>query len=208
MSISETAGKPGFERNAMMSTIEKIRRNQAGFTLVEIAIVLVIIGLLIGGVLKGQAMVQNAKVKRVVKLADELRASVMTFYDKYGVYPGDENLAAIPPNGADAEGNGKIETAESFEVFRDLGLAGLIAGSYNGTNAPTHPFGDIVEIQWVNPPGNATPLTHYIMFHNLPADVCLEIDTKYDDGNWQTGSISGSAAYANGTNVATFYMLF
>ena len=194
----------------MMKTIDRIKKSQAGFTLVEIAIVLVIIGLLIGGVLKGQAMVQNAKVKRVVKQADELRAAVMTFYDKYGVYPGDENLPNIPPGGGDAAGNanGQIEAAERFEVFRDMGLAGLISGTYNGANAPSHPFGDTVEIQWINPPGAATPLTHYIMFYNLPADVCLEIDTKYDDGNWQSGSISGSAAYTTGTNVATFYMLF
>ena len=47
-----------------------LRTNHKGFTLVEVAIVMVIIGLLIGGVLKGQAMIQNAKVKRVVKQAD------------------------------------------------------------------------------------------------------------------------------------------
>ena len=98
--------------------------------MVEIAIVMVIIGLLIGGVLKGQAMVQNAKVKRVVKQGDEIRAGVMAFYDKYGVYPGDEDLAPIPP-GADAEGDGDGQidnNAERFEVYRDLQLAGLIAG--------------------------------------------------------------------------------
>ena len=63
----------------------KPARNQAGFTLIEIAIVMVIIGLLIGGVLKGQAMIQNAKVKRVVKQSDEIRAAVKTFYDRYSV---------------------------------------------------------------------------------------------------------------------------
>ena len=58
-----------------MVTLSEFKKNQNGFTLVEIAIVLVIIGLLVGGVLKGQAMIQNAKVKRVAKMADELRAS-------------------------------------------------------------------------------------------------------------------------------------
>jgi prepilin-type N-terminal cleavage/methylation domain-containing protein len=186
-------------------------KRQDGFTLVEIAIVLVIIGLLVGGVLKGQAMIQNAKVKRISKQADELRAGVMTFYDKYGVYPGDENLPAIPPGGGDAagNGNGQIDAAERFEVFRDLSLAGLIAGTYNGTSdLPKHAFGGNTDIQWVNPPGAATPAAHHIRFYNLPADVCLELDTKYDDGNYQTGSISGSAAYTAGTNVAILYMLF
>ena len=110
----------------------------------EIAIVMVIIGLLIGGILKAQGMIQNAKVKRVVKQADELRAAVMGFYDKYGMYPGDENQAAIPP-GADGEGNGDgmINTnAEIFEVYRDLVRSELIAGDYNGTTElPSMPLG-------------------------------------------------------------------
>jgi prepilin-type N-terminal cleavage/methylation domain-containing protein len=194
-----------------MKRLLKPANNQAGFTLIEIAIVMVIIGLLIGGVLKGQAMIQNAKVKRVVKQGDEIRAAVMTFYDRYSVYPGDENLAAIPPNGADLEGNGngQIAGAESFEVFNDLGLAGLISGTYNGTtDLPNHPFGDNVDLIWVNPPGNTTPPAHYLRFFNLPAEVCLEIDTKYDDGVWNTGTIVGNVAYNAGTNVATFFNQF
>jgi prepilin-type N-terminal cleavage/methylation domain-containing protein len=190
---------------------QRIHADQRGFTLVEIAIVLVIIGLLVGGVLKGQAMIQNAKVKRVAKQADEMRAAVMTFYDKFGVYPGDENLPSVPAGGGDGAGNtnGMIDAAERFEVYRDLSLAGLISGTYNGTSdLPKHAFGGNMDIQWDNPPGAATPAAHYVRFFNLPADVCLELDTKFDDGNYQTGSISASAAYTLGTNVGTLYMLF
>lgn len=196
-----------------MLKFKNIKKDQAGFTLVEVAIVMVIIGLLIGGVLKGQAMIQNAKVKRVVKQGDELRAAVMTFYDKYGVYPGDENLAPVPPGGADNEGNGNGQiagNAEIYELFNDLGLAGLISGTYDGaTNLPYHAFGDNVSISWVgNPPGANTTPGHYLLFSNLPGEVCLEIDTKYDDGVNNTGSILGNAAYTQGTNVGTFYMFF
>jgi prepilin-type N-terminal cleavage/methylation domain-containing protein len=192
-----------------MMKLKKIRTSKDGFTLVEIAIVMVIIGLLIGGVLKGQAMVQNAKVKRVAKQADELRAAVMAFYDKYGMYPGDENLVAIPP-GTDGEGNanGQIQGAETFEVFQDLQLAGLISGIYNGTtDLPRHAFGDSVLLAWLNPPGPATA-QHYLNFDNLPADVCLEIDTKFDDGADDSGSIIGSAAYTPGTTIADLFWLF
>jgi prepilin-type N-terminal cleavage/methylation domain-containing protein len=193
-----------------MMNLNKIRTSKEGFTLVEIAIVMVIIGLLIGGVLKGQAMIQNAKVKRVAKQADEIRAAVMSFYDKYGMYPGDENIAAIPP-GTDGEGNGggQIQgAAEESEVFRDLQLAGLISGVYNGTtDFPRHAFGDTVRLYWVNPPGAGTA-QHYLRFDNLPADVCLELDTKYDNSVWNTGSIVGNAAYTAGTTVGQLYILF
>jgi len=192
-----------------MFNLKKVKKSQAGFTLVEIAIVMVIIGLLIGGVLKAQGMINNAKVKRVVKQADELRAAVMGFYDKYGMYPGDENQAAIPP-GTDIEGNGNglIETtAEVFEVYRDLVRAELIAGDYNGTTElPTHAFGGTVRLQWVDPgPGTAK---HYFMFSNIPAEVCLEIDQKFDNGTWNSGSIVGNVAYTVGTTVPWLYVAF
>jgi prepilin-type N-terminal cleavage/methylation domain-containing protein len=186
-----------------------VKETRAGFTLVEIAIVMVIIGLLIGGVLKGQAMIENAKVKSVVKQADGLRAAVMTFYDKYGLYPGDENNDAIPP-GTDAEGNGngQIEnSAERFEVYRDLQLAGLIGGNYNGTSdLPRTPYNGTVVLYWLDPgPGSAK---HYFAFSNIPAEACQEIDVKFDDGVYNTGSIAANADYISGNTITAFYMLF
>lgn len=196
------------EMEETMLTLKKFKKDQAGFTLVEIAIVMVIIGLLIGGVLKGQSMVQNAKVKRVVKQSDEFRAAVMTFFDKYGAFPGDENVGNIPPgDGFNGDGDGQMEAAERFDVFNDLMLAKLIGGNFSGANVPIHPFGDdIFGIYWVNPPG--TPgWDHYIRFENLPWDVCLEIDIKYDDGIWNTGSIVGNEDYIEAnTPVSNFYL--
>ncbi len=180
-----------------MSTSEKNGTFQAGFTLVEIAIVMVIIGLLIGGVLKGQAMIREAKVKRVVKTADELRAAINTFYDKYGLYPGDENNPNIPPGDThEGDGSGQISSNERFALYEDLAKAKIIGGSYNGTSdLMKHPFGGNVAVYWSNP--NGAGYEHYIFSYNLPWDVCLEIDTKYDDGVYNTGSIRASGAYSD-----------
>lgn len=187
--------------------------NEKGFTLVEIAIVLVIIGLLIGGVLKGQAMIQNAKVKRVVKSADELRAAIYTYYDKYGMFPGDENLTTSPPGdaheGGTYAGNGQINTDEADMVFEDLALSGIISGNYDGDgedSIPHHAFGDTYRVYWLTPPGG-TGADHYIRYDNLPWDVALEIDTKYDDGVYNTGNIRANEPYAAATSpVGYLYM--
>ena len=193
-----------------MTLNAKVRndQNQKGFTLVEIAIVMVIIGLLIGGVLKGQAMIQNAKVKRVIKQADELRAGVMTFYDKYSSYPGDENNGDFPPNDAnDGDGDGQIETLEDAMLFEDLTNAGIIGGDFDGDGEDSianHAFGGKVRVLWVDP-GQGSD--HFIQYDDLPWDVCQEIDLKLDDGVFDTGSIRASDDYDAGSDIiANFWM--
>jgi prepilin-type N-terminal cleavage/methylation domain-containing protein len=65
------------------------RARQAGFTLVELSIVLVIIGLIIGGILKGQELIGNAQIKNVASQAQAYQAAFVAFQDKYDSLPGD-----------------------------------------------------------------------------------------------------------------------
>src|SRR5512147_1160175 len=90
-------GRPGpqeIERNSAM------RKPQAGFTLIEIAIVLVIIGLLLGGVLKGQELITSARVRNLISTQDGIKAAYFGFQDRYralpGDYPGAQAFANIP----------------------------------------------------------------------------------------------------------------
>ncbi len=189
----------------------KTTRARAGFTMLEMANALVIMGLLASGGIKGHAMIQSAMAHGVMKQTEELSAAVLTFYDKYGVYPGDENQENIPPGDSTNRGNGnrRIEASERYELFEDLQQAGLISGPFDGSDdLPLHAFGDTVEIRWINAsPPNQGP-RHYFLFNNLPAEICQEIDLKYDDGNRSTGSITGDTGYRTGSTVATLYIHF
>ena len=67
-----------------------MRKQQSGFTLVEIAIVLVIIGLLLGGILKGQEMITQAKIKNVMADFSGISAAYHGYQDRYRAIPGDD----------------------------------------------------------------------------------------------------------------------
>ena len=71
-----------------------MKNKQSGFTLIEIAIVLVIIGLLLGGVLKGQEMINNGKIKRAINDVNGISAAYYSYLDRYAAFPGDDANAA------------------------------------------------------------------------------------------------------------------
>src|SRR4029453_14121815 len=84
----------------------QLRGTQTGFTLVEIAIVLVIIGLLLGGILKGQEMITQARIKNVVNDFNGITAAYFAYQDRYRAVPGDDvgaatrwTAAVYPPSG-------------------------------------------------------------------------------------------------------------
>lgn len=128
-------------------------KGDKGFTLVELAIVMIIIGLLIGGVLKGQELITNAQVTSTVAQIKGIDAAVSTFRDMQDGLPGDltqpnvrlSNCAALPCSRA-GNGDGQIVTGaggnaggapalntEGFTAFAQLSAADLISG-VDGTN--------------------------------------------------------------------------
>lgn len=112
---------------------------QAGFTLVELAIVMIIIGLLIGGVLKGQELIANAQVTATIAQIKGIDAATSTFRDVYDSLPGDVINAnvRIPNCGTcpSGDGNGRLNVdpgaavaGEGLGYFRHLAGADLITG--------------------------------------------------------------------------------
>ena len=110
---------------------------RSGFTLIELSLVLIIAGLILGGILVGRDMIHAAEVRKTVSEADKIKTAVNTFMIKYNCLPGDcANISNIFSGATDGDGNGFIEEEnaagipEASMAFYQLGLAGLVAGSY------------------------------------------------------------------------------
>src|SRR5262245_804779 len=123
---------------------------QGGFTLIEIAIVLVIIGLLLGGVLKGQELITAARVRNLISQQDGVKAAYFGFLDRFRALPGDYSQATVNIANVTANGNnnGQIEiaatcgsvpncqAAEFIVIWEHLSRSGFINGSYAYAAAP------------------------------------------------------------------------
>ena len=132
-------------------------RSRCGFTLVELSIVLVILGLLVGGVLTGQSLIRAAELRAVSKEFQTYQTAAMSFRDKYFGLPGDITNATafwgqntVCGGGAatgvcNGNGDGIVNDAgvangtnEVLQFWTQLALAGMIEGSYTGIAGPTH----------------------------------------------------------------------
>jgi prepilin-type N-terminal cleavage/methylation domain-containing protein len=119
-----------------------------GFTLIELSIVLVIIGLIVGGVLVGQDLIHNAEVQSIMTEAQRYATAFNSFKDKYDALPGDmpnatsiwgtnpncgSNLPGTGTETCNGNGDGLIESyTESFYAWQHLGNAGMVPGSFSG----------------------------------------------------------------------------
>lgn len=130
-----------------------MKRNQSGFTLIEIAIVLVIIGLLLGGVLKGQELINSAKVKNLANDFKNIPVFIYGYQDKFKALPGDDANAinhlgstiCVSPCQNSTTSNGVIggstatdtwtsatSTDETQQFWIQVRLAGLAPGPTSG----------------------------------------------------------------------------
>ncbi|PZP87205.1 MAG: hypothetical protein DI582_00080 [Azospirillum brasilense] len=161
---------------------------RTAFSLVELSIVLVILGLLTGGILGGQALIRSAEQRNFTTQVARYSTSVLTFRDKYFGIPGDFNLASNFWGAADGstgmtaacltataagtcngDGNGSLAAItyshEPYRFWQHLALAGLIEGNYTGVTGPLA-ASDVVA--GVNVPATRLATNSVVVPYSLP----------------------------------------
>lgn len=210
-----------------------MKRNQSGFTLIEIAIVLVIIGLLLGGVLKGQELINSARVKNLANDFKNIPVFIYGYQDKFKALPGDDTgavahvVGTLATTPATTQGNGVINgnwnsataTDESVLFWQHVRLAGLAPGesvvnvAAGNTYLPTNAVGGRIGI--TNASATENPITspvatalkgsYIVCSDSIAGKFAKQLDITLDDGNTATGSLQITTAntIAGGTSVAT-----
>ena len=192
------------------------RRAQSGFTLVEIAIVLVIIGLLLGGVLKGQELIENGRVKNAANDLNGMSAAYNSYLDRYRKLPGDDGpTATLTARGTSWTGitggtnNGVITiaradtfsgaAAEGQAFFQHLRAAGFITGNPTdaGANAlPVNAWGGRVGV--TNAAVQGRPAARLLScLGSVPGKAAAALDVQLDDGRADTGTLRATQGANN-----------
>lgn len=197
-----------------------MHKPQSGFTLVEIAIVLVVVGLLLGGVFKGQELIANAKVKNFASDFRTIPLYLYGYQDKFKALPGDDPAAPQHVNGAtlatctNCLGNGSINGAwnsttnsdESRLFWQHIRLAGLASGTTDPGSADYMPRNADSGLLGISN-GGTPPITglrgsHVICSQGILGRYARQLDLAMDDGNTAGGAMQVMANQAANQSVA------
>ncbi len=197
-------------------------KKQAGFTLIELAIVLVIIGLLLGGVLRGQELINSAKVKNMARDFQNVQVYIYGYQDRFKTLPGDDHNADTHVGGtnpANGTQNGVIQGSwatvtngdETCAVWEHVRLAGLSPGSTdidctaNNTYQPRNADGGLIGIQSVSTGLTEIPVmggAYVVCSDAILGRFAAQLDVTLDDGVGDTGSVRVAVRGAADSEVA------
>lgn len=191
-----------------MNKFGNMAKAQQGFTLVEIAVVLVIIGLLLGAILKGQELIENSRVKNAVNEINSIKAASLGYLDRYKAMPGDDGpVATLQARGTawagvtvGGNGDGQVAastspfaapTGEHLGFWQHLRAAGFLTGNPANVGAAA-----LARNSFTGLTGLAALTTQMGNFNS--SVVCMSqvsgkaataLDNQIDDGQPGTGSL-------------------
>ncbi len=177
------------------------RKITHGFTLVEIAIVLVVIGLLIGGVLRGNELLNSARANSVISQQKSMQTAFYGFVDRFKIVPGDMNgTQALLINNfaapAVSAGDGNVMLEDSAAFFNNLAQAGFITCSACSSAAIVTPGATGVAATYIPPAGGLNSL-------NSPVNVFGQPVVFY----FNNGATAGSTALAGSSTAGSISFL-
>ncbi len=124
-------------------------RYQRGFTLIEMAIILVVIGFLVGAILFVHDLLRNNRLRASMSEFNRISSSINTFRGKYNALPGDmTNAASYWAGETNGNGDGAIAATESDHAWRHLAKSAILAGSYTGTGNVATTLADSYVSKW------------------------------------------------------------
>ena len=175
----------------------------AAFSLIELSVVLVIVGVLMGAIFKGQDLLDVAKVRSVVHDFQHIKIAIHNYQDTYGALPGDDPQADTRFGSGVVKGNGNgfVESAESAHVWEHLNKA----GDWESATPPTSKFGgnyDIISAPDATMPGNWIRLSKDSGQALLTPKQVQKLMSKIDEGQAASDSAHGLLRAKEGQGAA------